>query len=49
MKILIIEDDKSIAELERDYLTANGFECHIAADGERAALKRLWRMTTAWL
>ncbi len=34
MKILIIEDDKSIAELERDYLTANGFECHIAADGE---------------
>lgn len=25
-KILIIEDDKSIAELERDYLEANGFD-----------------------
>ena len=25
MKILIIEDDKSIAELEMDYLSANGF------------------------
>ena len=34
MKILIIEDDKSIAELERDYLQVNGFECDIAADGE---------------
>lgn len=26
-RILIIEDDKEIAELERDYLEANGFEC----------------------
>ncbi|MBE5040221.1 response regulator transcription factor [Ructibacterium gallinarum] len=34
MKVLIIEDDKSIAELERDYLQVNGFECDIAADGE---------------
>lgn len=25
-KVLIIEDDKGIAELERDYLEANGFE-----------------------
>ncbi|MDO5310422.1 MAG: response regulator transcription factor [Clostridia bacterium] len=33
MKILIIEDDVSIAELERDYLSMNGFECDIAADG----------------
>lgn len=32
-KILIIEDDKSIAELERDYLEADGFETEIAADG----------------
>lgn len=24
--ILIIEDDKNIAELERDYLEANGYE-----------------------
>ena len=27
MRILIIEDDMSIAELERDYLEVNGFEC----------------------
>jgi DNA-binding response OmpR family regulator len=32
-KILIIEDDLSIAELERDYLEAEGFECTIASDG----------------
>ncbi len=34
MKILIIEDDRSIAELERDYLSANGFKCELAFDGE---------------
>lgn len=34
MKILIIEDDISIAELERDYLEINGMECDIALDGE---------------
>ncbi|HIW57825.1 MAG TPA: response regulator transcription factor [Firmicutes bacterium] len=34
MRILIIEDDMSIAELERDYLEVNGFECDIAADGD---------------
>lgn len=33
MKILIIEDDRSIAELERDYLIANGFECDLAFEG----------------
>ena len=33
MKILIIEDDMSIAELERDYLMINGFECDIVGDG----------------
>lgn len=32
--ILIIEDDKSIAELERDYLQANGFAVTIVTDGE---------------
>ena len=32
-KILIIEDDQSIAELERDYLEADGFDCTIMADG----------------
>ena len=34
MKILIIEDDQSVAELERDYLEINGgFTCTLAADG----------------
>jgi len=33
LKILIIEDDLSIAELERDYLVINGFECDIADNG----------------
>jgi DNA-binding response OmpR family regulator len=33
--ILIIEDDCGIAELERDYLEANGFAVEIAADGKQ--------------
>ncbi|MCF0140276.1 MAG: response regulator transcription factor [Acidaminococcus fermentans] len=40
-KILIVEDDLDIAELERDYLEANGFAVAIAGDGlagEKAAL-----------
>ena len=32
-KLLIIEDDKGIAELERDYLEANEFEVDIANNG----------------
>jgi DNA-binding response OmpR family regulator len=32
-KILIIEDDRSIAELVRDYLEAEDFECRIVEDG----------------
>lgn len=32
-KILIVEDDELIAELERDYLEANGFETELAFDG----------------
>ena len=34
-KVLIIEDDKSIAELERDYLEADGFEVQLVHDGEQ--------------
>jgi DNA-binding response OmpR family regulator len=34
-KILIIEDDELIAELERDYLEINGFETEIAMDGDK--------------
>ncbi|MDA3129441.1 response regulator transcription factor [Aliibacillus thermotolerans] len=33
-KVLIIEDERNIAELERDYLEFNGFECDIALTGE---------------
>jgi len=32
-RILIIEDDELIAELERDYLEANGYETELAFDG----------------
>lgn len=32
-KILIVEDDDKIAEIEQDYLLANGFEVERAADG----------------
>lgn len=34
-KILIIEDERIIAELERDYLEVNGFESDIATTGEK--------------
>ncbi|PFA69150.1 DNA-binding response regulator [Bacillus sp. AFS015802] len=33
-KILIIEDETDIAELERDYLEVNGFDSDIASTGE---------------
>ena len=33
-RVLIIEDDELIAELERDYLEANGYETKLAFDGE---------------
>ena len=33
-KILIIEDEESIAELEKDYLELSGFEEEIAGDGD---------------
>ena len=32
-RILIIEDDELIAELERDYLEANGYETELTFDG----------------
>ena len=34
MRILIVEDDESIAELERDYLNMSGYECDIAMCGD---------------
>ncbi len=38
-KILIVEDDELIAELERDYLEANGFETDMAFDGSEGERK----------
>lgn len=35
-KILIAEDDREIANLERDYLNMNGYEVTLAADGVEA-------------
>jgi DNA-binding response OmpR family regulator len=32
-RILIVEDDQDIADIERDYLLANGFEVEIASNG----------------
>ena len=40
-KILIIEDETSIAELERDYLEISGFEVDIANNGEEGIDKAL--------
>ena len=33
-KMLIVEDEESIAELEKDYLELSGFEVHIETNGE---------------
>ena len=38
-KILIVEDEEAIADLEKDYLELSGFEVEIAADGA-TGLKR---------
>lgn len=38
-RILIIEDELSIAELERDYLEVNGYESDIATTGEEGFRK----------
>ncbi len=42
MRLLIIEDDQSVAELERDYLSLNGgFDCDLCADGVEGLQKAL--------
>ena len=33
-KILIVEDEESIADLEKDYLELSGFEVAICDDGD---------------
>ena len=40
-KILIVEDEQSIAELERDYLELSGFLVTITDDGEKGLDKAL--------
>lgn len=40
-RILIIEDDNNILQLERDYLEANGFETEFAIDGKTGLEKAL--------
>lgn len=40
-RILIVEDDKAIAELERDYLEANDYTVDICEDGESGLQKAL--------
>ena len=41
MRILIIEDDEAIAQLENDYLSAEGFETTIVGDGREGLKKAL--------
>ena len=40
-RILLIEDDHDIAELERDYLQLNGFRADIVSDGQAGLEKAL--------
>ncbi|MGN1201774.1 MAG: response regulator transcription factor, partial [Eubacterium sp.] len=40
-KILIVEDDNNILQLERDYIEAAGFETDIALDGKTGVQKAL--------
>ena len=40
-KILLVEDDNDIAELERDYLEADGFAVDICADGDEGQRRAL--------
>ena len=40
-KILIVEDEQAIAELEKDYLELSGFEVEVANDGQEGLRKSL--------
>ena len=40
-KILIVEDEETIADLEKDYLELSGFEVEVATDGETGLEKAL--------
>ena len=45
-RILIIEDDKSIAELERDYLEANSYKVNMIATGAAGLKEALMVLMT---
>ncbi len=40
-KILIVEDEEAIADLEKDYLELSGFEVEVASDGESGLKKAM--------
>ena len=40
-KILIVEDEEAIADLEKDYLELSGFEVEVANDGETGLARAL--------
>lgn len=40
-KVLIVEDDELIAELERDYLEAGGFEVELVFEGNEGLNRAL--------
>ena len=40
-KILIVEDEEAIADLEKDYLELSGFQVEVANDGETGLEKAL--------
>ena len=40
-RILIIEDEEAIADLEKDYLELSGFEVEVANDGEMGLKKAM--------
>lgn len=35
-RILVVEDERAMREIIRDYLTAHGLECDLARDGQEA-------------
>ena len=37
-KILIVEDEESIADIEKDYLELNGYEVEVCNDGTSLSL-----------
>lgn len=40
-KILIVEDEEAIADLEKDYLELSGFDVEVANDGENGLVMAL--------